>query len=161
MQLEFDVQFSPELERTFRGAYYVGEELTLAMEYGTELLVQTIAPLVNVGVAGTLRQGVQSQVYGTAAGVEGRVFNPVGYAVPVEVSGKAHAAPLKKIEQWVRRKLGGTREDARAIWMHIRRSGTKAHPSFAPGLERARDRVQARFDAIPARVIARIEGGLA
>lgn len=121
-----------------------------------------IVPLVPVNT-GTLRQGVQTEVTGTAVDLTGRVFNPLPYAVPVETGTVPHFPPIDPIQLWVERKLGKSGAEARSVAFLIARKisvqGTKATRFFETGIAVATPVVAALWVLTGARITKRLDGG--
>lgn len=126
------------------------EELLAATEWGTQRFVQAVAPITPANV-GTLRGAHQSEIRGAEAGalVRGRVFNPLGYALPTETGGRPHVAPFSKIRLWVQRKIGGrgqsTARAAYLIWRAIAARGTRGQHFFRRATSTVDAPVRARF----------------
>lgn len=161
MEFSVEVRTSPIFAR---GPDVVREELQTALAYGVNEIRNEIVPLVPVNL-GVLRQGVQTQLslQGEALDYQGRVFDPVGYAVPVEAGARPHFPPRGPLELWVRRKLGiaderEVRSVAFLIGRAIARRGTQARNFFRDGVARAEGRVRARLAEVPGRVLRRMAG---
>lgn len=121
-------------------------------------------------VTGDLRGSVSSsevQMAENAIFVEVGVGRGLSYARAVEYGTRPHTPPLSITEpgqplyEFVRikgiagkvrtKRIRKNKKDeiqkaARAIWAHIRRSGTKAHPYVRPAFEQTRDRIKALFE---------------
>ncbi len=121
-------------------------------------------------VTGDLRGSVSSsevQMAENAIFVEVGVGRGLSYARVVEYRTRPHTPPLSVTEpgqplyEFVRvkgiagkvrtKRIGKTKKDeiqkaARAIWAHIRRSGTKAHPYVRPAFEQTKDRIKTLFE---------------
>ncbi len=124
---------------------------------------------------GDLRASVSSsevKISKEAIFVEVGAGRGLPYAQAVEYGTKPHTPPLSITEpgqplyEWVKiKQLAGTysvrtgrrlgskakqidenRTMARAIWAHIRKYGTKAHPYFAPAIEQTRERIMKLFE---------------
>ena len=68
------------------GPAVVDREMTAAMHASTQHIRGLIMPKTPVGVSATLRGGTQAKVttsMGAPRSIEGRVFNPVAYGLPV------------------------------------------------------------------------------
>lgn len=104
------------------------------------------------------------------------------YARAVEYGTKPHTPPLSITEpgqplyEWVRlkqlagvysvrtsRRIGSkakqideNRQMARAIWAHIRKFGTKAHPYFEPAIEQTKERIMKLFEEAVNRIAENI-----
>ena len=102
---------------------------------------------------GNLRRSIMSSVETLGGTQTGIVAAQAGYGRYVESGTKPHTPPLSAIATWANRK--GL--PAGAIWMAIRKKGTKAHPFMAPALEAKRsvviDTVQEAIKTFVARVI--------
>ncbi|GIV62995.1 MAG: hypothetical protein KatS3mg045_0334 [Bellilinea sp.] len=126
-------------------------------------------------VTGDLRASVSSsevQVTKEAIFVEVGAGRGLPYAQAVEYGTKPHTPPLSITEpgqplyEWVRikqlagvysvrtgKRLGSKAKQmdenrimARAIWAHIRKYGTQAHPYFAPAIEQTGERIMKLFE---------------
>lgn len=124
---------------------------------------------------GDLRASVSSsevQVLKEAIFVEVGAGRGLPYAKAVEYGTKPHTPPLSITEpgqplyEWVRikqitrpysvrtgrqmrskaKQMDENRTMARAIWAHIRKYGTKAHPYFAPAIEQTKERIVKLFE---------------
>ena len=85
----------------------VAEEQRLAMQKSLDVLEQTIVPRTPVGVSGNLRGSVDTEIRGTPASLQGEIFTPLIYGLPVEHGRKkGKQPPTAAIELWVVRKLG-------------------------------------------------------
>ena len=76
-----------------------------------------------------------------------------GYAAAVEYGSRAHWAPVQDIRAWVQKKLRADRKHINSIAFLINRAmskkGTKAHPFFAPAVEKNKSKIsKAIADAI-------------
>lgn len=141
-----------------RAPAIVSHEVVAATEWAVNALVGAIAPLTPVGVGGTLRAGFQSDVTGDAVEVRGRVFNPLGYALPVEEGARPHFPPIGPLELWARRKLGVPDGEARSVAFLIARKiakhGTPAVRMVARGTAQVTPAIHGRFAEATARIVA-------
>ncbi len=121
-------------------------------------------------VTGDLRGSVSSsevQISENAIFVEVGVGRGLSYARAVEYGTRPHTPPLSVTEpgqplyefvrvkgiagkvrtkRIIKNKKDEIQKAARAIWAHIRRSGTKAHPYVRPAFEQTKDRIKALFE---------------
>lgn len=139
------------------GRQVVNREIVAATEASVAIVVGEIVPRTPVNL-GILRGGVQSEVRGESAeGVFGRVFNPVGYAMPVEGGARPHFPPVAALIPWVTRKLGLSGKEARSVAFlvarKISRVGTRARLMFSQGLAAAKPRVDARYELALKRIV--------
>jgi len=56
------------------------------------------------------------------------------------------------------RQITENRQLARAIWVHIRKYGTKAHPYFTPALDQTRERIKTLMENAVERIIENLQG---
>lgn len=160
-----DLQVTVTLPRSAlfdgRAPLIVGREIVSATEWAVNALVGAIAPLTPVGVAGTLRSAVQSDVTDGSGEVRGRVFNPLGYALPVEEGARPHFPPIGPLELWARRKLGVPDGEARSVAFRIARAisrrGTPAVRMFARGSAQVTPAINNRFAEATARIVAGLQ----
>jgi hypothetical protein len=159
--MEFDVPKTPLFNG--EGPKIVDEELVPAVEFGVNLMQQTIVPLTPVGVTGMLRSGIQTSVLGVGVDLVGKVFNPIAYGLPVETGSRPHFPPVAPLELWVRRKLdvaaGKAHQVAFLIARKISRHGTKGVFMFKRGFDAAKPRVEQRFQTALVRIRNRLAGG--
>src|SRR4030066_2346671 len=62
----------------------VAEEQRLAMQKSLDALEQTIVPRTPVGVSGNLRGSIDTEIRGLPANLQGEIFTPLIYGLPVE-----------------------------------------------------------------------------
>lgn len=141
----------------------VREETLGLVEASTQVFRSEIVPLTPVGATGALRAGVQTDVVGDGVNVVGRVFDPVGYAVPVEAGARPHFPPVEPLQLWVRRVLGISDEkEVRSVAFLVARAiskrGTKARDMFKGGAEAGAAKVTALSERANARIAARLMG---
>lgn len=144
-----------------QGALYSGgapkvvqEELVAATEFAVNLAQATIVPLTPIDT-GLLRGGIQTSVSPGPVDIVGRVFNPLAYALPVEMGTAPHFPPPAALEAWGRRKLG--QEGLGFVLARaISKRGTKGAFMFKRGLEACRGRIEGRYAEAMARVVARL-----
>ncbi len=138
----------------------VNRELTAAMHASTQMFRGLIIPATPVGVSGMLRGGTAAEV-STSAGafsIEGRVFNPSAYGLPVELGRGAgkRQPPSSALELWVRRKLGvpdnRVKSVAFLIARKIGRQGTKAVEMFTKAFASGKGQANAYFDRAASRI---------
>ena len=161
LSISFDVPKVPLFDGT--ASKVVAEEMDRAMNASVLHLKGQILPLVPVN-SGILRRGVATSITGEGVAVVGRVFDPVAYAVPVELGSRPHFPPLAPIALWVRRKLGISNEgEARSVAFliarKISRRGTPPREFFKQGFEAGKGRVQTFFDRAGETIAARLQGG--
>lgn len=157
MQLKVEFQIPKTPLFTGKGAAVVARELETAMEYSVNLAQQAIVPLTPVD-RGMLRAGVQTSVLGESASLVGKVFNPLGYALAVELGARPHFPPVAPLEAWARRKLGQAGLGF-VIARAIARRGTKGALMFTRAFEKVKPRIEARFQLALQRIRERLEGG--
>lgn len=161
LSLEFKIPNVPLFKRG-EGPRIVREELMAATEFGVLAMEQAILPLVPVD-RGTLRGGVQTKVFGEGVSVIGRVFNPLGHALPVEHGSRPHWPPMAPLQAWAARVLGVSGAEGRRVAFLVARAisrrGTKAHHMFERGFNQAKPRVMARYQQALVRIKARLVGG--
>jgi hypothetical protein len=160
MTIEFVVPKTPLFDGT--ASKVITEELDRAMNSSVLHLKGQILPIVPVN-SGILRQGVATSVTGESVAMVGRVFDPVAYALPVELGSRPHFPPIAPIALWVRRKLGISDErEARSVAFLIARKisrvGTKPREFFKRGFEAGKGRCVSFFDQANARIAARLSG---
>ncbi len=161
MTIEFKVPNVPLFNGT--ATKVVDEEMRQALNASVLHLKGEIMPATPVGVTGSLRAGVQTNIAGEAVSLVGRVFDAVAYAMPVESGSRPHFPPIAPLQLWVRRKLGiGDEKEARSVAFLIARAisrrGTPAVRMFQKAFEANRDRVVGFFEAANARIAARLVG---
>ena len=83
--LELDVPKTPLL--TGKAAEVVAKHQVRAMTWGVQKAKAEIVPQVPVNT-GLTRRAVQTAVYGDRQDLVGRVFNPMGHALPLEGGAK-------------------------------------------------------------------------
>lgn len=128
---------------------------------GSVLLLEgEIVRRTPVGVSGMLRGATATEIRGTGADITGRVFNPTIYGAAVDAGSRSHTPPLRNIELWAKRVIGGNRwqRAARAIWIGIRRKGTKAQPFWSASYKALERTVMDRHEAMLARIMRRLGG---
>jgi len=161
LQIEFKIPNTPLFDGT--AAKVVHEELDRAANASVMHLKGQILPLVPVNV-GMLRQGVLTEVTGEGVSLVGRVFDPVSYALPVELGSRPHWPPIAPIALWVRRKLGISDErEARSVAFLIARKisrvGSKPRLFFKRGFDSGKGRCVSFFHTANARIVSRLTGG--
>lgn len=163
MQLEIEIKTPPTALFQGRGAEIVREEQLGHVQAAVLVVQGEVAPRTPVNV-GILRGGVQTDVVGDGVDVLGRVFNPVGYAPPVEAGSRPHFPPVAPLRLWVQRKgLASDPQEIRSIAFliarKISRRGTPARFMFKDGLAAARPRVMALFERASRRIAQRLGQG--
>lgn len=88
------------------------------------------------------RGGLRSSYRQRIVGLRGELWPRKKYAPFVEFGTRPHTPPLKAIKRWAKRK----NLPAGAIWMAIRRRGTKPHPYFEPAIKESEDKVKQFFE---------------
>ena len=162
--ISFSIDFKVPNVPLFNGGgpKIVHEEFSQALNAGVLQFQGAILPLVPVN-NGILRQGVQTSVTGQGTTLVGRVFDPVAYAIPVELGSRPHFPPVAPIQLWVRRKLGVPEKDVKSVAFLIARAisrrGTKAVKFFERGFQATKGQVEARFERAAAKVVERLVGG--
>lgn len=143
----------------FEGA--VQAEQIYAMEAGISVLEQAITVRTPVNF-GTARQAWTHQITGTPANLLGEVFNPLEYALPLELGRRpGKQPPTSAIELWVTRKLGLSGSEARntayLIARAIGRRGTQGAFMLRDGWAEAEPIIIRLFEAIPEKAMARLQ----
>lgn len=105
MSFEAEVEFQGDL---FDGRAIADAKRALKKDFTKASLVLEGELIRNTPVGGTatLRRGWSSGVVETGDEIKGIVFNPVEYALAVELGRKAAPVPIAPLKQWVTRKLG-------------------------------------------------------
>jgi len=119
------------------------------------LLVSGAAKRLAPYATGNLRRSIVSSTTSLHGGTAAIVTAAAKYARPVEYGSKPHTPPLGPIQRWAaRRGLSGG-----AVWMAIRRKGTKPHPFMVPALEQRQGAVVDRFTSAIQKALERVTGG--
>jgi hypothetical protein len=163
LSVEFNVPNSPLYQGT--GAKIIGEEMVRAAEAGVLMLEGAVLPLTPINM-GMLRKAWQTKVTLTgdpaSGAVLGRVFNPLGYALPVETGARPHFPPVGPLVLWARRKFSLDEKEAKAIGFLVARAiarrGTRAVEMAKLALAQVRGRVEQRFADAFSRAKNRIAG---
>ena len=140
----------------------VAEEQRLAMQKSLDVLEQTIVPRTPVGVSGNLRGSIATEVRGTPANLQGEIFTPLIYGLPVEYGRRpGKQPPTAAIELWVVRKLGvpagrEARSVAFVIARAIGRHGTKGAHMFEEGFDAAEPIIVQIWEGLPDKVFNRL-----
>ena len=145
----------------------VAEEQRLAMQKSLDVLERTIVPRTPVGVSGNLRGSIATEVRGTPANLQGEIFTPLIYGLPVEHGRRpGKQPPTAAIELWVVRKLGipsgrEARSAAFAIARAIAAGQTKhqlkgGSKMFEEGFDAAEPIMVQIWEGLPDRVFNRI-----
>lgn len=137
----------------------VDRELGAAMHASTQMFRGLIIPATPVGVSGTLRGATAASVStsGSPASIDGRVFNPIAYGMPVELGRSAgKQPPSSALELWVRRKLGVPENRVKSVAFlvarKIGRQGTKAVEMFTKAFDQGKATANGYFDRAAARI---------
>lgn len=161
--LSIDVRVDGALLKAGNANAIVEREMTAAMHASTQHLRGLIMPKTPVGVSGTLRGGTQAKVTGSGADrtIEGRVFNPSAYGMPVELGRRpGKQPPSSALELWVRRKLGVPENRVKSVAFlvarKIGRKGTTAVRMFAQAVNDGRSTVNALFDRAAGRIASEL-----
>lgn len=138
----------------------IQDELERAMTESVILVEGAVVKRTPVNT-GSLRQSIDRSVRGRLARIEGRVFTPSPYGLPVERGRKpGKFPPIAPIELWVRRKLQVSDSEARSVAFlvarKIARRGTKGAFMFQEGLEASRGKVNKTFDQAGTRIVDRM-----
>lgn len=161
--LAIDVRVDGALLRG-AGPAVVDREMTAAMHASTQHLRGLIMPKTPVGVSGTLRGATAAKVTtsgGSPVSIEGRVFNPTAYGMPVELGRRpGKQPPSSALELWVRRKLdipeNRVKSVAFLVARKIGRKGTTAVEMFKKAFEEGRSTVNGFFDRAAGRITAEL-----
>lgn len=140
----------------------VSDENTRWMRQSLDTMEGFIAGNTPVGATSALQSATTSELWGTPAGLNGRVFNPLKYAAPVEYGRKpGKMPPVSDVKLWVVRKLGLTGKEADnaafLIARAIGRRGTKGAFMFKKGFDQGKAIVLRSADDIPGRVMLRLK----
>jgi hypothetical protein len=101
-----------------------------------------------------LQGSISSRITGGGASLVGEIGPSVRYGLFVERGTRPHWPPVAAVSGWARRHGISPFLVARSI----ARKGTRAQPFMGPALERNRDRINAIFARVGARVFSRIAG---
>lgn len=166
MEIRIDVSNAAELSAALlRAPDIAADELQAAMGTVTQYLkseTQDVMSERDVLAAGTLRSAWDTDVAVNpqAGTVVGRAFNPLSYAIPVEMGTRPHHPPLAPLVNWAEQKLHLAGEDAvraaRGIQRKIGRYGTPARGMAHTALASASATIQAEFAECAQRIRARI-----
>ena len=166
MEIRIDVANAAQISAALLQSPEIAiDELQTTMGSVTQNLkreTQEVMAERRVIAAGTLRAAWDTDInVNQAAGtVIGRVFNPLSYAIPVELGTKPHFPPLAPLVNWAEQKLHLSGEDAvrvaRGIQRKIGRRGTEARGMAHTALAGAADNIQAEFAACARRIVARV-----
>ncbi len=161
--MTLDVEVRVPNTALFRGegAAIARDELRSAMEWAVSDLRSAIVPATPVGVSGALRAATQTSLSGDLATLTGRVFNPLGYAAPVEHGRRPGSfPPVAPLVLWVQRKLGVAADDARSVAFLVARKiahrGIKAVRMFSAAHASRAGAIRARFDRVAADLARRL-----
>lgn len=131
----------------------VTEELAKGLS-DAGLTVQRQAKSLAPVSTGNLRRSISSTVAPIAGRPAAIVSASAAYATFVEYGRAAHTPLFAQIQRWASRK--GL--PAGAIWMAIRRRGTKPHPFMVPALEQKKQAVIDRLQQALAAAVKRMTG---
>lgn len=144
---------------TGQGPQIVAEEMLGAVEYSLNVAQSEIVPRTPVD-RGLLRGGVQTSITGQGIDLVGRVFNPLGYALPVEAGSRPHFPPPEALEGWVRRVLRVAPKEVRGVAFLVARAiarrGTRPREFFKRGFAAARPRIELRLQQALVRIKTRL-----
>lgn len=158
-----------QMAKQFTAALRLGKEPTIE-EYRAATL-EALALLENlvkdntpVGATSLLRGAWAHELLGGPddGRVTGRLYNPLGYAAPMEYGTKPHWAPLDPLVDWVKAKLDVKDDDeamevAKKIQFKIAAHGTKGAHMAQRGLEDALSDIIKMYKAAQVRALARIK----
>lgn len=163
MSLTIDLKVDGALFKTGNPDAVINREMTAAMHASTQHLRGLIMPKTPVGVSAALRGGTQAKVTGAGSdrSIDGRVFNPVAYGMPVELGRRpGKQPPSSALELWVRRKLGVPENRVKSVAFlvarKIGRKGTNAVQMFAKSFEEGKAAILGYFDRAAGRVTAEL-----
>lgn len=122
---------------------------------------------VGVGGGGGLRGSITHDLRGvTLDDLQGRVFSPLKYALPVEHGTKPHwvgREGMKSLQDWVERKLGVSPDESESVAYlvarKIARKGTKGAHMFENNLSEHARQVVGILGAAVERIIAQLSKG--
>lgn len=143
------------------------QEMTAGVQEVLLLLEREIKEKTPAGVSEALRGSITHVLDATpvsiGAGVGGKVFTPLNYALPVELGSKPHWPPVAALKDWVHHKLGVPQSEAGTVAFLIARkiskTGTKGAHMFERTLsEQSAHAVEILGQAVD-RIRARLEGG--
>ena len=163
--IEIDASQLELAARAFRKAPAIAaEEFAGALQEVLLLLERAIKENTPTGVnqGGGLRGATTSALTGVSAGhaIAGKVFNPLSYALPVELGTRPHWPPIAPIEDWVVAKLNVPRDEAPQvaylIARKISRKGTEGAHMFEQSLSEESDQALQIISAALPRIMARI-----
>lgn len=159
--LTLEVKVSGALFKERGAEKLVNDELAAAMNASTQLLRGAIIPKTPV-FQSHLRQATQASVSGSGRSIEGRVFNPMSYGIPVELGrtpGKKQP-PSSALELWVRRKLNVPENKVKSVAFLVARKigkqGTKAVKMFERSFNESKGAINHLFDRAAARIVERL-----
>lgn len=165
MRLETDFKMSGKLLQGAKAnETVVNREITAAMHASTQMFRGLIIPATPVGVSGILRGGTAAAVStsANAYSIEGRVFNPSAYGLPVELGRGAgkRQPPSSALELWVRRKLGVPENRVKSVAFlvarKIGRQGTKAVEMFTKAFAQGKATADRYFDRAASRIASEL-----
>ena len=159
--LTIEVKVDGALMKGANASAVVDREMNAAMHASTQHMRGLVIPKTPVGVTAMLRGGTQATVTssGSDFSIDGRVFNPSAYGLPVELGRMAgkRQPPSSALEMWVRRKLNVPENRVKSVAFlvarKIGRQGTKAVEMFAKAFEEGKGTVNGFFDRAAARVV--------
>jgi len=153
------------IERFPRAGQIIDRHTSRAMRATLDVVEESVSGETPVNT-GNLRNGWTTEIHGrpTAAFYEGKVMNPVSYALPVETGRKPGKwPPIDAIEMWVIRKLGiaagaESRSVAFVIARKIGESGTKGAYMMKRGFEKVKHRVDKIWAGVPDKITRELSG---
>lgn len=150
MPTQIKVQIPPRLREA---AVILDEQVNLGLRQSGLIIEAEAKKKVRVAT-GNLRRSIASTVAPLSGSPTAIIFAAAKYAASVEHGSKPHTAPLGPIQRWANRKgmSGG------AVWMQIRRQGTKKHPFMHPAYEAKLPSVIKRMQGAIADAVARMGG---
>ncbi len=150
MELTLDL-FVPKTPLTTGGGEeIVAEEQVKAMNWSVLKAKSEILPRTPANT-GLTRKAIQTAITGDKVELTGRVFNPLGHAMPLEAGAKWDGPwpPIEPLRLWAERRFGVDEGEARSIAFlvsrKLKRSGLRARAFFQGGYDASRAAIEARW----------------
>lgn len=164
LALELDLREVVRLQRSFEAApALVRRELTAATLEASLLLERETVERTpkGVGAGGGLAGSIaarEPEISGEL--VLGAVGTPLAHAEPVELGSRPHFPPIAPLEDWVRAKLGKSKEEARGVAFAVARKiaaeGTEGAFMFTTALAENEAQIARIYGAAAERVAAQL-----
>jgi hypothetical protein len=164
-ELSIEVKLPDTALMKGHGPRIAAEEMLRATHRGVQITRSAVLPFAPVD-RGFVRKGIQTSVADSnAEGVLGRVFVPIGHALPMETGTKAFFPPVEPLIGWVQRRLGVSEKEARHVAFLVARSiakkGIKGRRFFAQGWAQAKPLVELGYETALLRIQNRLNGASA